>query len=155
MNICKWKIRFKITKFLNCNNTWMVSISNKSFQKRVIYIFTDRIVTLYCWMSRFWTIFEKKAFKTFAVPFSVLMISSFLIRVILWLDLIFFDNIGLTIFQNVLLLQIFFSSKLLWYSLFVFLRSVTQWFFVSRNLFCFHYSYFWEICFSDLFLKVH
>ena len=68
--------------------------------------------TLYCWMSRFWAIFEKKAFKTFAVPCSVLMISSFLIRVILSLDLIFLDNVGLTIFQNVLLSQIFFSSKL-------------------------------------------
>ena len=44
-------------------------------------------------MSRFWTIFKKKVFKTFAVPFSVLMISSFSIKVIL---IIFLDSIGLT-----------------------------------------------------------
>ena len=45
--------------------------------------------TLYCWMSRPWTIFEKKAFETFAVLFSVLMISSFSVRAILSFDLIF------------------------------------------------------------------
>ena len=56
---------------------------------------------LYCWMARFWTLFEKKAFKTFAVPFSVLIIASFPIRFVLSLDLIFLDNTGLTIFQNV------------------------------------------------------
>ena len=64
--------------------------------------------TLYCWMSRFWIIFEKTASKTFGGCFSVLMIASFSIRVILSLDLIFLDNIGLTIFQNVFLSQIFF-----------------------------------------------
>ena len=44
LNIFEWKMRFIISEFLNCNNTWMVSTSNNSFQKWVIYIFTDRII---------------------------------------------------------------------------------------------------------------
>ena len=83
---------------------------------------------LYCWVSRFWIIFEKKAFKTFAALFSVLMISSFSIRI----------NFSLDYFSHLNCYNALFSFSLV---------EKHNAFVVSRNFFCFHYSYFWEICF--------
>ena len=83
---------------------------------------------LYCWVSRFWIIFEKKAFKTFAALFSVLMISSFSIRI----------NLSLDYFSHLNCYNALFSFSLV---------EKHNAFVVSRNFFCFHYSYFWEICF--------
>ena len=70
--------------------------------------------TLYCLMSRFWTVFEKKVLKILAVPFSLLLISSFSIR----------DN--------------FFVGLDFW--ILDFLGRETSGSVVSPNLFCFHYS---------------
>ena len=79
---------FRITKFLNCNNAWMVSIS------------LPELGHLY---------FHRKDHPHYIAECLVLMISSFSIRVIISLEFIFFDNIGLTIFKMSCYRQYFLS----------------------------------------------
>ena len=103
--------------------------------------------TLYCWMSRSWTIFEKKAFGTFAVLFSVLMISSFSVRAILSLDLIFLITLVYQ-FSKISSHPRYFSHLTDYNTHFSFsLEQKHSGSVVSRYLSCFHYSYIWGICF--------
>ena len=82
----------------------MVSISNNSFQKWVIYIFRydhPRFIAEYLGFRQY---LKKKVFKIFRSSLSVLMILLFSVWVIFSLDLIFLDSISLHDFPKCLLI---------------------------------------------------
>ena len=96
-----------------CKSRWLDNLLCRSFSHSYFGIF------------RFFTIFEKKSLKIFAILFSLDFIFSLSTKIMASLDLTLSERKGLTVCQNFLLSVMSFSFNLAKYSFFSFIRRET------------------------------